>query len=204
MARATESTARIERVLLHQRPFRRGEKIVLLLATFVIIVTLSLVPQGSGKGRLHGEVQFDPRTGTETFEETANWEVSIGVWAGAIAGYILLLSPITGHRPLLRRWLPPKKWRRVHTSIGISILVFSGAHAAALIAVGAFYTWPSGTAAFAVLALHGASAAFKQRLVQTWGAQRWRFIHIASGWTGLVLGIQHAVGMNLALDLWAR
>lgn len=193
---------RVGGIHLHQREFGRNQRRAVVAATVAIIVGLSIMPQGTGEGRLDGTTTFDTATETESFEPATGWLAQTAIWAGAAAGYVMLMSPVTAHRPLLRRWLPVARWRRIHVAIGLGILVFAAAHAIALVAMGAFYTWPSGVAGFVALAMHGASGALKNRLVPAIGVRRWRYVHIATGWIGLTMGLEHALGMNLAQEMW--
>lgn len=179
----------------HRRSFSRSTKGLLLLAALGLVALVAVVPQGETPSELRGQRVWEEDGSGYTWVRDLDPRFELGVTLGILSGYLLLASILVGHKRPLGHLLPGR-WRvRTHVTIGVLLLALALLHGATLALIGAFATWPSGLASLAVLVYHGASGAWKTRLVRRWGAKRWRFQHLLTAYLGLTLGLLHSLAI---------
>lgn len=179
----------------HRRSFSPPTKGIMLLVALGLAVLVAVVPQGETPSELRGHRVWEEDGSSYTWVRDLDHRFELGVTLGILSGYLLLASILVGHKRPLGHLLPGR-WRvRIHVAGGVLLLVLALLHGGILALIGAFATWPSGLASLVVLVYHGASGAWKTRLVRRWGAKRWRFQHLLTAYLGLVLGLLHSLAM---------
>lgn len=161
--------------------------IVLLMALFL------LVPPGENKGSDYDGYWDEER---QEWVEVHNERV-FGTTTGRILGQLtfqfLVISLLFAYKRPLGDRIGHRLRTRFHRGLGLTILTLAIAHAAVLIPNQVFRGWFTGTISFAVLALHGLLGFAKPWFLRRWGTDVWRYVHLATAWTGLLIGLQHTL-----------
>lgn len=124
-------------------------------------------------------------------------ERAFGTTTGRIVGqftfqFLVVSLFFAWHAPLGDR-IGHRLRTRFHRGLGIIILALAVAHAAILLPNLVFRGWLTGTLSFGILAFHGVLGAWKPWFIARWGPARWRYVHMATAWIGLLVGLHHAL-----------
>lgn len=177
------------------RSFSMITRVLVPVAFVGVLLVLALLPQGRNPGAGH-EIQ-DPETGEYRWVHDWSPIKIVGTSLGIFAGYLLLLSPLLAYRwPL--GWVVPARWRRrVHMCVGVLLLLLAVGHGAILPFVGFRQGWLSGLMGLGLLSFHAVTGVWKRPFVASWGATRWRYIHVWTAWAALAISLFHSVLVGL-------
>lgn len=160
---------------------------------------LLLLPPGENHDASHGTL--DAETGLHVPDESKPAPVTVGRVLGQASTMALALSLLLAYPQVSGRVLAHRVRRRGHAWLGAALLAAAVVHGVMLPVAGVWRGWHAGVLAAVLLGSHGASGAWRGRLVVAWGAARWRWAHVATGWAALAASLWHALvyGQHLGL-----
>lgn len=151
-----------------------------------------LLPPGENRGSDHSGYWDEARHEYVVEHEASAFGTTAGRIVGQFTFHFLLMSLLFAHaRPLGR--LPPRLRAGFHRGLGTALTLLAVAHAAILLPNDVWRGWLTGAVSFGVLVFHGSLGFAKGTYIRWWGPAWWRFAHHASAWTGLAVGVQHAL-----------
>lgn len=161
--------------------------IVLLMGLFI------LLPPGENQGSDYSGY-WDEERQEYVHEKT---DRVLGTTTGRILGQFtfqaLLVSLFFAYRRPLGDRIGQRLRTRFHRGLGLVILMLAVLHAAVLLPNLVFRGWLTGVVSFAVLMLHGTLGLAKPWAMRRFGHERWRYVHLATAWAGLLIGLEHAL-----------